>query len=375
MKIAFVSTIFNYPWGGADTLWTHAAEAAAARGDKLLLAISALVVPHPRIRALVQDGAQLFERPAPWGLSRFSQRLLTRIKQAISDTEPLIKALQRFRPDLVIVSCGGSYCLADEQALGDWLLASKTPFRAILNWQAENPELSGERRTRVLRLFDAAYHLYAVSTRNLAITRRHLLRSLENANVIQNPLRGTGDKALSWPSVSSPVQLATIGRFEAVKGVDLLLHALADTLVANEGWTLSLFGQGPQEAYLREVVAYRGLSSKVVFRGYEPDLEKIWSSHHLLISPSIDDGVPMTIPEAMLRGRPVLATRVGGADDWIADGATGFICPAATVPLLGAALQRAWSARTTWPELGRQANLTARERYLPTDFHRLIAPP
>jgi glycosyltransferase involved in cell wall biosynthesis len=300
--------------------------------------------------------------------------LLTRAKQAVSEVEPLVQALQRFRPDLVIVSCGGSYCLADERALGDWLLASKTPFRAILNWQAENPELSSEKRERVLTLFDAARNLYAVSSRNLAITQRHLLRPLENASVIQNPLRGTVDQALPWPSEAPVVRLATIGRFEAVKGIDLLLHALADTLATNEGWTLSLFGQGPQEAYLREVVDFRGLSSRVIFRGYEPDLERIWNAHHFLISPSIDDGVPMTIPEAMLRGRPALATRVGGADDWIADGVTGFICPAATVPLLGATFQRAWAKRSTWQQLGHQAAVTTRQRYLPADFLRLIAP-
>jgi len=374
MKIAFVSTIFQYPWGGADTLWTRAAEAAAARGDEVLLAVSGLLVPNPRIRALAQRGAQLFERPAPWGVSTFSQRLLTRAKQAVSDVDSLVQALRRFRPDLVIVSCGGSYCLADERALGDWLLESKTPFRAILNWQAENPELSDERRARILALFDAAHALYAVSKRNLAITRRHLLRPLQNASVIQNPLRGTVDQPLPWPAETPAFQFATIGRFEAVKGLDLLIHALADSLATIDGWTLSLFGQGPQETYLREVVAVRGLSARVAFRGYEPDLERIWSTHHLLLSPSIDDGVPMTIPEALLRGRPALATQVGGAEDWIADNATGFICPVATVPLLSATLLHAWSRRSTWYQLGQKAAVTARQHYLPTDFLRLIDP-
>ncbi len=83
----------------------------------------------------------------------------------------------------------------------------------------------------------------------------------------------------------------------------------------------------------------------------------------------------MTIPEAMLCGRGVLATRVGGATDWLRDGETGFLCPAPTVPLLAEALDRAWQARDRWQSMGEAAAEFARAFYRPEDFRRLIAFP
>lgn len=81
----------------------------------------------------------------------------------------------------------------------------------------------------------------------------------------------------------------------------------------------------------------------------------------------------MTIPEAMLHGRPVLATRVGGAEDWIEDGATGWLCPAPTLELLADSLARAWRDRTRWPQMGQAARRAAKARYRPDGHLQLIS--
>jgi glycosyltransferase involved in cell wall biosynthesis len=80
----------------------------------------------------------------------------------------------------------------------------------------------------------------------------------------------------------------------------------------------------------------------------------------------------MTIPEAMLCSRPVLSTRVGGAEDWLEHGRTGYLCSAATVPLLAASLCEALAGFDQWPSLGTNARTTASAFYRPDDFTRII---
>ncbi len=369
MKLAFVSTVFGYPLGGADTLWVHAAEAAAARGDALLLLIPATTAAHPRIDALVRQGARLVVRPDPSQPRPWSRRLWNRLRRSPAVE---VAALAAFAPDLVVVSGGATYDLAFEPALLDWLRTTGTRHRIVANFQFENPTLDEPLRGRARAALLGAERLFFVSHRNLASTRRHLGDDLARAAVLQNPLRSVPPQALPWPA-SPPWRFAALARLEGVKGLPPLLHAFADRLRAEPDWTLSIFGRGPQQAELAETARRLGLAERVTLRGFEPDLARIWSEHHLLVSPALEEGVPMTIPEAMLHGRPVLATRVGGAEDWIEDGANGWICPAPTVELLGETLVRAWRDRARWAELGTAARRTAGARYRADDHLQLIA--
>ena len=372
MKIAFVSTILRYPWGGADTLWTRAAEAASARGDTLFLSLSALTAGHARIAALRAAGAIIHLRtPEPAALS-LNERVKRKLGLAAPSPEAkLIAALENFRPDLVVFSLGGTYDLLLCPRLTAWLRAGGVEFRVIINWQAEHPRLTAQDLNSSRETFAAARALVFVSSRNLAVTRRHLLAPLPNSLVLHNPLRWQPADTSPWP-VSTEVRLATVSRLDEGKGIHLLLHALAETGPKLPPWRLEIFGVGPQEAALRATVAYLGLGDRVAFRGHVGALRDLWKDNELLCAPAIDDGVPMTIPEAMLCERPVLSTCVGGAEDWIEHGRTGFLCPAATMPLLSASLVEALDARYRWPGIGRAAHESASAHYRADDYLCLI---
>jgi hypothetical protein len=370
VRIAFVSTILGYGWGGADTLWTHAAEHALGRGDRVLLAVSPLVAKHPRVQGLRARGADWQPRAAA-AVGTRAQRVVRRLA-ARWRTDPLIGALERFGPNIVVINCGGTGDLVLEPALTAWLRRAQVPFRVLCNWQAENPSLPAADRDLLASIFAAAEAIYFVSSRNLAVTRRWLLLPLPRAAVIQNPVRDSpGGLPLPWPT-GAELRLATVSRLAPEKGLAPLLHAVAAALDPTAGWSLEIHGDGPERAHLEATILTLGLGARVRLAGFRPDLDGIWSDHQLLVSPAIDEGVPMTIPEAMLRGRPVLATRVGGAEDWIAAGENGFLCPAATVPLLCESLQTAWAERDRWPALGAAAAAAARARYRPDDYLRLL---
>ncbi len=370
MRIAFISTILGYPWGGADTLWTRAAEAASARGDRLLLSVSPSVANHARIAGLVAAGAEVVMRKPAASPPSFGGRVLRKLGLASSPDAGLIAALTAFRPDLVLFSHGGTYDLVLHPALTAWLRSNGTRYRIIANWQEEDPQLDGPNLAFIREAFVAADRLNFVSTRNLAVTRRHLGLPLPNAQVIQNPLRWQPSDVAPWPA--GPVtRLATVSRLDEGKGIQLLLQALADCGAALPAWQLNIHGQGPFEPPLRAAAA--PLGDRVQFRGYVKQLRDIWADNHLMVSPAIEDGVPMTIPEAMLCQRPVLATCVGGAEDWLQHGRTGFLCPAREAGALAATLREAFAARTGWEEMGRAAASAAAARYRSEDHLLLIS--
>jgi glycosyltransferase involved in cell wall biosynthesis len=373
MRLAFISTVLGFPLGGADTLWTRAAEAAAARGDRLLLSISPLVAGHERIRALAAAGAELVIRhPAP-ARPTLAARVRRKLGLAPSDDARLVRALDSFRPDVVVFSQGGTYDLVLHRELAMWLHDRGIPYRLIANWQEEWPELDAGQLAFIREAFAAADRIHFVSTHNLKVTRRHLGSELPNAGVIQNPLRWRPGDVSPWPA-GPAARFATVSRLDESKGIGLLLEALALAGGALPRWQLDIFGLGPDEARLRTIAGRLRLGERVRFRGYVKELRAVWAENQLMVSPALEDGVPMTIPEAMLCHRPVLATRVGGAEDWLAAGATGFLCAARSADQLAGALREAMAARDRWEAMGHAAAAAAAARYRSEDYLNLLAP-
>ncbi len=285
MRIAFVSSILNHAWGGADALWTSAAERSLARGDHVLVAVTAFVAAHPRVAALVRSGAGLQVRPRSDLAVPFTDRVGRRLRRALGRPDPLVARLRRFAPDLVVFSGGGTYDPILEQPVHDWLAASGTPFRVIANFQNEHPQLSEADRVRVRGLLAAAERIFFVSPRNLAITRRHLVHDLPRAECIHGVMvhNAMPSAPTPWPA-GGPFRFATVSRLEAVKGLDLFLHALAAALAGESGWTCHLYGRGQQHAYLVECARALGLADRVTVHGFVDSLDAVRRKRRQLFS-------------------------------------------------------------------------------------------
>jgi glycosyltransferase involved in cell wall biosynthesis len=95
--------------------------------------------------------------------------------------------------------------------------------------------------------------------------------------------------------------------------------------------------------------------TNVEFAGHLNNIEEIWSKHHALVLPSRFEGMPLVVVEAMLCGRPCIATDVGGNRELIRDGINGFLAKAPTVELLDEAMNHAWDARHHLMDMGDAA--------------------
>ncbi len=119
---------------------------------------------------------------------------------------------------------------------------------------------------------------------------------------------------------SGPV-LGTVARFDPVKGLDILLDAVARL----PGATLVLVGDGPEAAALRARARRLGLEGRVVFAGARPEAARWLAALDVYLSASRGEGLPLGLVEAMAAALPVVATRVAGHVDTVAHGETGTL--------------------------------------------------
>ena len=145
-----------------------------------------------------------------------------------------------------------------------------------------------------------------------------------------------------------------IGHLTPVKGLNVLLEALSD-LPAEV--SLSLVGEGEERGRLEALAAAQGLRDRVTFVGARPhDEVPLWmNASDIVCLPSLNEGCPNVVLEALACGRRVVATAVGGIPDLLSDPRAGRLVPPGNTRALAEALQECLG-RTGTPEDSRQAS-------------------
>jgi predicted dehydrogenase/glycosyltransferase involved in cell wall biosynthesis/threonine dehydrogenase-like Zn-dependent dehydrogenase len=108
------------------------------------------------------------------------------------------------------------------------------------------------------------------------------------------------------------IVLVTVARFTAQKDHVSLLRAMPEILQAYSRLTLLLVGSGEEQVKLETLTRELELSSNVLFTGQRPDVAEIIALSDLFVLPSVFEGLPLAVLEAMSLGCPVVATRIGG---------------------------------------------------------------
>jgi glycosyltransferase involved in cell wall biosynthesis len=183
----------------------------------------------------------------------------------------------------------------------------------------------------------------------------------------QAPSRERARLNLGLPA-AAPI-LGSVGRLAEQKGQIDLLRALPAIDRALPGTHLVLAGEGPLRARLEDEARSLGVADRLHLLGQRRDIPAVLAALDLFVLPSLWEGLPMALLEAMAMSLPVVATRAVGVEETVEDGATGFLVPMRDP----AALAAAASAILGDPLLARRMGAAGRERAAARHAQPLVA--
>jgi glycosyltransferase involved in cell wall biosynthesis len=139
-----------------------------------------------------------------------------------------------------------------------------------------------------------------------------LFNKLKKSYVVQNgittePLSIQSDKRFK----DKKIKLVAIGRLAKEKGFEYLIKAIQIAKIQDREFELDIMGTGPEEIYLKGLVSKSGLDAQVNFLQFIDNPSRYFDNYDLLVMPSLTEGLPITLLEALREYLPVLATNVG----------------------------------------------------------------
>lgn len=166
------------------------------------------------------------------------------------------------------------------------------------------------------------------------------VRTLRNGVDLSRFRTGQRLAAREWLRLTgNELVIGTVGRLVPVKDQATLLDAVA--ILRNRGVrvTTVIAGDGPLRERLREKAVSLGIAADVRLLGHRSDVDRVLAALDVFVLSSVSEGLSNTILEAMATGVPVVATRVGGADELVVDGVTGTLISAGSPDGLATALE------------------------------------
>jgi len=154
-----------------------------------------------------------------------------------------------------------------------------------------------------------------------------------------------------------------VGRMTAVKDTDTVVLALQKLLERNVDAYAVLVGDGPDREHLERYAHELGVIKRCLFLGYQEDVARFYDAIDVLVLPSINEGTPVSVIEALAAGRPAVATRVGGVPDVVRDGVDGFLVDPGDVDALAARLAELSADPERRAQMGAAGRARVVERY------------
>ena len=208
---------------------------------------------------------------------------------------------------------------------------------------------------RVITLFDEAStqlrNDYRVPGSRL-VTIHHGYNAVEQDPPPKHEPAGTGNVSV----------VGTVGRLAKQKAHDVLLNALAQILRRRPGTRLTIAGHDDEglRPELEALSARLELQEAVQFKGYVDNIQSFLDEIDVFVLSSDNEGLPISLLEAMAVGKPIVATRVGGVPEVVVDGVTGLLVPTRDPEALADAILRLLED----PSEARRMGARGRERLM-----------
>lgn len=202
---------------------------------------------------------------------------------------------------------------------------------------------------RILRRrFDGMIH----QTERAYLWRKDNYRKSCEHVVINNFLR-----EIKHHDIKKQKLVISVGRLSVEKGHIHLLEAFKLSDAASNNWKLQFIGDGPQEEKLKRYVSDNGLSDHVEFLGFKSDVDYYLQSASVFVLPSLTEGFPNALMEAMANGLPCISFDCEtGPAELIMHEQNGLLVPTADVNELASCINRLINNAELRNALGKKAS-------------------
>ncbi|MBL8890700.1 MAG: glycosyltransferase family 4 protein [Planctomycetaceae bacterium] len=358
MKFGFYSCMTGMPWGGSEELWQRTANILINRKFSVCVNYRQWTKQIAPLERLRERGASIHFREFPnrslrhWWGGRYEV-----------PADPLVDArkwLLEHRPDYVLITIGYH---PDRLPVAQACHELGIPYSINVQCASDHAFINENAMDQFQAWYGNADQVLVVSQENREKLEVNLGLRLKNVAQIDNPSKIEVDSELAWPQ-SNELKLACVGRIHfQSKGQDLIVRALSQPEWQPRAWRVSFYGSNQGNLrQLEALIANSPTPDRFRIEGYS-EVSEIWSQNHALVLASRYEGAALVVVEAMRAGRVVIATDTGRNRELVDHGATGFIAPAATVELVGAALRAAYNVKEQLQVMGSLAKRHIGERY------------
>jgi len=343
VKIAYIVTRAD-PIGGAQVHVRDLAGAVRAQGHSPTVITSGSGPFGEALRAQGVPTVILRHLSVPIGPLR-DWRALREIRATLTALRPDLLTTHSSKAGVLGRLAGRSLGIPVVFTAHGWAFTPGIPsFQAAVYRQIER--LAGPLSSKIITVseFD----------RRLALDAR--IAAAERVVTVHNGIPDVTPALRADPG-RTPARLVMVARFEAQKDHPTLLRALAG--LQQHSWQLDLIGNGPLMSEMESLASTLGIGARVRFLGQRMDVDQILAQAQVSLLVSNWEGFPLSILEAMRAGLPVVASSVGGIEESVRDGETGFLVPRGGVELLQERLARL----LTDPELRVRLGAHGRAHY------------
>ena len=157
--------------------------------------------------------------------------------------------------------------------------------------------------------------------------------------------------------------IGTIGRLVYQKGLSHFLKAAELVYSEKKQVRFVIIGHGPEETHLKHLAESLGISHVCMFPGVRFDVARLLSTFNVFVLPSVLEGLPRTIIEAMAMKRPIVATNIDGVREQLRDNLTGLLVPPADPKALAEAILSVLNDQKRAERMGREARKDAQRMF------------
>jgi len=298
--------------------------------------------------------------PGPWaeGIEReglYAGCLGKRPGADISCVGKLRRFIREFEPDIVNSHLFTANLWTRLAGLG------RRPWRLVVTLHNVDSWRRDVHRALDHVLIRAADRYVAVGPAVAAYWRRHGVRGARLA-VIPNAVGWNGTPYVR-PFLRKRPVLRACGRLVPQKGFDVLVEAAG--LVASRGveFTVEIIGEGPERARLVRAVRRLGLDGAVGLPGARDDARELIASADVFLMPSLREGLPLVLLEALHAGRPVLASRLGALAGVVTAGSEALLVEPGSPGALARGIERLLSNPDEAVAMGLAGRQRARREF------------